>query len=141
MLLAAAAFGGIMFIPPDGLPWLFVLIGVAGAALACGNVLSSSMLADIIDLDEQSSGARREGIYSAAMVFVLKIGASLATAGSGWVLSAVAFVPNVEQSAQSLFGIRFLFAGLPCLGFIVGAVLFRNYPLGRMAPRSEVVVA
>lgn len=131
MLLAAAAFGGMMFIPRDGLQWLFILLAVAGAALGCGSVLSSSLLADIIDLDEKSSGARREGIYSAAMVFVLKIGASMATAGSGWMLSAVAFAPNAEQTAQSLFGMRFLFAGLPSMGFIVGALLFRTFPLGR----------
>jgi GPH family glycoside/pentoside/hexuronide:cation symporter len=138
MLLAAAAFGGMMFIPREGLVWLFVLLAVAGAALGCGNVLSSSLLADIIDLDERSSGARREGVYSAAMVFVLKIGASLATAASGWVLSAVGLTPNVEQTAQSLFGIRFLFAGVPCVAFIVGAILFRGFSLGGVE-HAEVI--
>ena len=50
------------------------------------------------------------------MMFALKIGISLATAASGVVLSAAGFVPNVEQSAESLLGIRMLFAGLPCAG-------------------------
>lgn len=135
MWVAAAAFGGMMLIARDDLALLFVLLAVAGAAMGCGSVLSSSLIADIIDLDEQSSGERKEGVYSAAMLLALKIGGSLATAGSGFILGAVEFVPNAEQSALSQFGMRFLFAGLPCLGFVVGALLFRSFPLGRPAPR------
>jgi len=48
------------------------------------------------------------------------------------VLAAVAFTPNVEQSAESLFGMRLLFGGMPCVGFLLGAILFRGFPLGRL---------
>jgi Na+/melibiose symporter-like transporter len=75
------------------------------------------------------------------MLFALKIGTSLATAGSGLVLGAVEFTPNTEQPAESLRGMRFLFAGLPCLGFLIGAALFRKFPLGRVAPRAVPAVA
>ena len=61
------------------------------------------------------------------MMFAMKIGISLATAASGVALSAVGFVPNAEQSAESLFAIRMLFAGLPCIGFLTGALLFRRF--------------
>jgi GPH family glycoside/pentoside/hexuronide:cation symporter len=137
MWFAAAAFGGMMLLEREDLAWLFVLLALAGAAMGCGSVLSSTLIADIIDLDEQASGQRKEGVYSAAMLLALKIGASLATAGSGFVLAAVGFVPNTEQSSQSLFGMRFLFAGLPCLGFVIGALLFRAFPLGRVAASGK----
>jgi Na+/melibiose symporter-like transporter len=42
------------------------------------------------------------------------------------VLASAGFVPNVEQSAESLFGMRILFAGMPCAGFLIGALLFRG---------------
>jgi len=45
------------------------------------------------------------------------------------VMTATGFVPNVAQTDQSLFGIRLLFAGVPFLGFVVGALLFRTFSL------------
>ncbi|HYB99048.1 MAG TPA: MFS transporter [Candidatus Limnocylindrales bacterium] len=131
MLLAAVSFAGMTFVDANRLPLVFVLLALAGSAMGCGSVLSSSLMADIIDRDEQRSGHRREGTYYAAMLFALKIGGSLATAGSGFLLGAVDFVPNVEQTDRSLAGMRFLFGGMPAAGYLVGAFLFRKFPLGR----------
>ena len=61
------------------------------------------------------------------MMFAMKIGISLATAASGVALGAVGFAPNAEQSAESLLAIRMLFAGLPCFGFLTGALMFRRF--------------
>jgi len=124
MLLAAAAFGGFGFVREGDVGLSIALLVVAGSAMGCGSVLSSSILADVIDLDAHHTGERKEGIYSAAMTFVMRIGMAGATALSGFVLSATGFVPNAEQSAESLFGMRLLFAGMPCVGFLAGAALF-----------------
>ncbi len=129
MLLASAAFGGMLFQGPGDVLAIVLLLIVAGSAMGCGSVLSPSILADLIDLDERRTGERKEGVYSAALTFMLKLGTALATAISGMVLSAAAFEPNVEQSAQSLLGIRLLFAGMPCVGFLLGALLFRRIVL------------
>jgi GPH family glycoside/pentoside/hexuronide:cation symporter len=135
MLLAAGAFGGMFTVGPGDVVLLVALLALAGSAMGCGSVLSSSILADLIDADERRTGERKEGVYSASMAFALKAGTSLATAASGVVLTAAGFEPNVEQSPGSLLGIRALFAGLPCVGFLVGAALFRRFPLGvRPAP-------
>jgi Na+/melibiose symporter-like transporter len=133
MLLASAAFGGMLFVGEGDVALIMALLVVAGCAMGCGNVLSASIMADLVDADARSSGQRKEGVYSASLMFAMKIGISLATAASGVVLSAAGFVPNVEQSAGSLLGIRILFAGLPCAGFLAGAVLFRRYPSGGAA--------
>ena len=124
MLLAAAAFGGMWFVGPGDVAPIMALLVVAGAAMGCGSVLSTSLMADVIDLDEHRTGERKEGIYSAALMFAMKIGIAGATALSGFVLGAAGFVPNTVQSAESLLGIRVLFAGMPCVGFALGALLF-----------------
>lgn len=129
MLLAAAAFGGMVFVGPGDLALAIALLVLAGVAMGCGGVLASSILAEVIDLDALRTGERKEGIYSAALALVLKVGTSLATAMSGFVLAGTDFVPNAEQSAESLLGIRFLFAGMPFVGFVVGAFLFRRFSL------------
>lgn len=136
MLLAAGSFGGMGLVPHDGFVMLIVLLAAAGAAMGCGSVLSGALMGEIIDLDAERTGERKEGIYAASMMFVLKLGTSLATAGSGLVLGAVGFEPNVAQSDASLMGIRFLFAGLPFLGFLIGAFVFRNFPLGQRHPET-----
>jgi Na+/melibiose symporter-like transporter len=128
MVLAAASFGGMWFVGAGDVTLVVLLLVLAGCAMGCGSVLASSIMADLIDLDERRTGERKEGVYSAAMMFALRVGNSLATALSGLVLSGAGFVPNAEQSAQSLLGIRILFGGLPCLGFLIGAALFRGFP-------------
>jgi len=124
MFLAACAFGGMGFVGPGDVALTITLLVVAGAAMGSGSVLSSSILADVIDLDAERTGQRKEGVYSAAMTFVMKIGVAGVTALSGFVLGAAGFMPNAEQSMESLLGIRVLFAGLPCAGFLLGAMLF-----------------
>jgi len=124
MLLAACAFAGMGFAGPGDVGFIVALLVVAGAAMGAGSVLSSSILADVIDLDAERSGQRKEGVYSAAMTFMMKIGVAGVTATSGFVLGAAGFVPNAEQSMQSLLGIRVLFAGLPCAGYLLGATIF-----------------
>jgi len=136
MALAAFSFGGLWFVGPGDARLALALLALAGCATGCGGVLSSALLADVIDADERRTGERKEGVYSAAMTLVLKLGTSLATAASGVVLTAMGFVPNVEQSAASLLGIRFLFAGLPFLGFVLGILVFRNFPDGAPPPTT-----
>jgi GPH family glycoside/pentoside/hexuronide:cation symporter len=92
-------------------------------------VLGSALLADVIDLDEQRTGERKEGIYSAAMLLALKAGTALAIAASGPILTGTGFVPNVPQTDSGLLGIRILFAGMPCVGFLLGALWFRGFSL------------
>jgi GPH family glycoside/pentoside/hexuronide:cation symporter len=136
MLLAGAAFAG-LFVYGDSIVASLALLSLAGAAGGAGGVLSASILADLIDRDEQRTGERKEGVYSAAMGLVLKLGTSLAVAASGLVLSAVGFTPNAEQSEESVFGIRLLFAGFPCLGYVIGAAIFLRFPQdGRLAERA-----
>ena len=108
---------------------LLALLVVAGAAMGCGGVLGNAILADVIDVDERRTGERKEGVYSAAMLLALKVGTALATRRERSDHDATGFVPNVEQTESSLFGLRLLFAGLPCAGFVLGAWLFRGFTL------------
>ncbi len=124
MLLAAASFGGMTFVGPGDVVFVMSLLAVAGAAMGCGSVLGAALLADVIDLDAERTGERKEGVYAASMTFVMKIGVAGATAASGFVLSAGGFAPNVAQSSESLLGMRLLFGAMPCAGFLLGAAIF-----------------
>lgn len=127
MALAALAFGGIWVVEEGDFALLMVLLVVAGAAMGCGNVLGAAILADVIDDDERRTGERKEGVYSAAMLLALKVGTALALAASGPIMTVSGFAPNTEQTEASLLGLRILFAGMPCVGFLVGAWIFRGF--------------
>ena len=138
MLLAAASFGGMTFVGPGDLTYVMFLLAVAGAAMGCGSVLGAALLADVIDLDEERTGERKEGVYAASMNFALKIGVAAATAASGFVLSAAGFAPNAGQSAESLLGMRVLFGAMPCAGFLIGAAIFWRSAFGERWSRAVV---
>jgi GPH family glycoside/pentoside/hexuronide:cation symporter len=141
MLLAASAFAGIWFVGREDLALLVGLLVVAGAAMGCGGVLANALLADVIDLDERRTGERKEGVYSAAMLLALKVGTALAVGASGPVMTTAGFAPNVEQTEGSLLGLRILFAGMPCLGFAIGAWLFRGFSLDGDGPPAVLAGA
>ena len=62
---------------PFGLAGLFTLVG--------------SMIADVCDLDELETGERREGMFDSIFWWVVKLGMSLALAGSDLLLNATGF--------------------------------------------------
>jgi GPH family glycoside/pentoside/hexuronide:cation symporter len=134
MAIAAAAFAGIWTVGEGEFVLLLVLLMVAGAAMGCGSVLGTAILADVIDEDERRTGERKEGVYSAAMMLAIKIGTALSLAASGPIMTATGFAPNQEQTDESLLGLRLLFAGLPCAGFVLGAWIFRGFRIELAAP-------
>jgi GPH family glycoside/pentoside/hexuronide:cation symporter len=104
-----------MFAPP--LTVMQVLLAVSGLSVAGVAVLPFALLADVIDVDAKSSGARREAIYFGVQAIFQKsmIG-----------LSVVAFA-----TSHTLFGARSLpgIAGAAGGMCAMGVVIFCFYPL------------
>lgn len=63
------------------------------------------------------------------MALALKVDTALAIGVGGPVMALAGFAPNVEQSDESLRGLRLLFAAMPCAGFLVGAWILRGFSL------------
>jgi len=92
-----------------------VLVG-AGFCNGAGGAIGVSMLADTIDWDELRTGERKEGAYSAAWGFALKLSIGLVIAFTGVALQVAGFQPNVEQTPMAEWTLRLLFGGLPLVG-------------------------
>jgi GPH family glycoside/pentoside/hexuronide:cation symporter len=65
----------------------------------------------------------------AASLFALKMGLAIGGSFVGWILEYHGFVANVEQTAESLGGIRLLMSLYPALFGAVGVALMLFYPL------------
>jgi len=132
MIVTAFAFGFMGFLEP-GDDWILVaLAAIAGAAGSCGGTINPSIKSDVIDYDEYLTGERKEGAYFSAWFFVSKLSYGVMLMVTGFALSLAGFVPKVEQNEAVVFTLRFLYAGVPFIAYLVGA-----YLLGRFAFNEE----
>jgi len=108
----------------------------AGVCQVGIQTFAQSMLADIADEDELSTGERREGMYFGVYTLSQKLIVAGGLTWAGIALSLIGYVPNAEQSSGALWGMRLLYA-CASLGNVAGIVLLRRFPLTR-ARMSEI---
>ena len=114
----------INFIIPGDLITFTILASIAFVGISIPNGVTWAFVSDAIDYGEWKTGERREGITYSFFNFSRKIAQSLSGFASGIGLSLVGYVPNVQQSAQSLLGIKGLLLLYPvitifCAGLVV----------------------
>ena len=129
MIGTGLSFGGTFFVGENDIALISLLMVAAGASMGCGGTVGPSILADVIDFDEYESGQRKEGAYSAAWGFAIKSANALMILVASLVLQVSDFQPNVEQTEGTKLALRGIFAGMPLLGFTVGAALLRRFTL------------
>lgn len=127
MLVTAVAFGGMITLEPGMEVRLLVLAALAGAAGSCGGTINPSIKSDIIDLDEYNTGERKEGAYFAAWYFVSKSAYGVMLTVTGFAISLAGFVPNEIQSDTVIWTFKGLYAGVPFVAYIIGALLFSTF--------------
>jgi sugar (glycoside-pentoside-hexuronide) transporter len=118
-----------------------VLLGWTFGILASGVAMAIpfAVLSDSVDYGEWKSGIRAAGLLTAiGAAFCLKAGSGLGGALPAWILAAFAYVPNAEQTKESLFGIELSFVWLPavCYALAILPVLFYSR-YERLGPMIE----
>jgi GPH family glycoside/pentoside/hexuronide:cation symporter len=109
------------------MPWLLLLPAPLMAfGLGALFTLMGSMIADVCDLDELSTGQRREGMFASIYWWVVKLGMALALALGGFLLDWTGFDVdlNGEQTAQAILLMRLFDALIPVVssGLAIWAV-------------------
>ncbi|MBI9072133.1 MAG: MFS transporter [Melioribacteraceae bacterium] len=87
-----------------------------------------AMYADTADYAEWKFGRRATGIVFSAATFGQKFGWGIGGALTGWLLALFNYVPNVEQSEDSILGIKLMLSIIPGVLMIlsVGLLFFYN---------------
>ncbi|MDG2051622.1 MAG: MFS transporter [Myxococcota bacterium] len=112
---------------------LFLIAGGLGAGYAVVDLFPWAMLGEVIDQDELSTGARREGMYNGVFTFIRKVGGASAYMLGGFALSWAGYDGQLStQPEGAIWTIRVLGTLIPA-AFIASALIgLRHYPLTRI---------
>ncbi|TWT92892.1 Inner membrane symporter YicJ [Botrimarina colliarenosi] len=131
LLLTVACTCAFYWLPTSAPASLIAMQCLLQFVYGVGIPLLWAMIADVADLSELRTGRRATAMTFAATVFALKLGLSIGGALSLWLLSEYGYVANVEQTAQSLEGIRLMMSLFPALAFVVAWAVLWFYEIDR----------
>lgn len=121
-----------------GNPWLLFLplplfaFGIGGLF-----TIMMSMTADVCDLDELNTGARREGVFGAVYWWMVKFGFAIAGLGGGLIMKLVGFDQSVgEQTPGALTGLRIAYIAVPVTGTLIAIAVMWRYDLNEARSRE-----
>jgi len=126
-----------------GSVWVFVALQMLGwLGLGLFSMVSWALITDVIDDSELRNGVRADGSIYAMYSFARKLGQAAAAGVSGWLLTAIGYVPGAPggQTQQVLSGIFAIATLVPALGFVLlSAVLWLWYPLRKKRVEENAV--
>jgi glycoside/pentoside/hexuronide:cation symporter, GPH family len=128
---------GLFFLQPGQTALMYGMATLAGFGVSVAYLIPWSMLPDVIELDELTTGQRREGIFYSFIVFLQKIclgvAVALVLACLGWAgyIKPTDAVQIPVQPDAVLWIIRVAIGPLPTLALIAGLVMAYFYPITR----------
>ncbi|MGH0035489.1 MAG: MFS transporter [Myxococcota bacterium] len=129
-------FAALFFVGEGDLVAVAAISICFGLMNGCGSVVGPSLKADVVDWDEARTGERKEGSYFAAWNFVQKGAGGGAVWAIGVMLGFTGFVPNVEQSADTVLGMRLLASVFPFALHLGALALIARFALGEAEHRA-----
>jgi glycoside/pentoside/hexuronide:cation symporter, GPH family len=129
---------------PDQLGLAYLLAALSGSGIATAYVLPWAMVPDIIEVDQERTGERREGSYYAFASFFQKLATGAAIWGLGQTLALTGYItpvpgqPLPAQPEAALQAIR-IFMGPVCAVLILLAIGFAwRYNITRESHQARV---
>jgi Na+/melibiose symporter-like transporter len=129
--MAAIFMASFMLLSSDSIGAAFALEYLRAISFAPAIPLLWAMFADVADYAEWKTKRRTTGVIYATIMFSLKAGLSLGGAMAGWLLSGYGYIPNVQQTAKALLGIRMTISIFPAVFYCLIVICLLYYPIGK----------
>ena len=114
--------------------WMFGLVFVSNSFSIILMILSSSMMADVVEASQSETGRRSEGLFFAGYFFMQKCATGIGIFAAGMILSFAAFPAGAKpgQVSNAVLGDLALGYMLSVLVIgIVGLIVMRRFPISR----------
>lgn len=131
LAIAGVAVATTFFLPPRPTPAIYLIAFVAGIGFSAQWVFPWAMVPDVVEYDRLETGEHRGGMYYGVWGFAYKLTTAFGIALTGWILEISGYVPNVEQTAEALMGIRLFFGPVPLLVLAIALPMLIRYPITR----------
>jgi glycoside/pentoside/hexuronide:cation symporter, GPH family len=129
-LYTAATTLMLPFMPVGNFPVVAIAMVIAGLAQGGGVLLTRSLMADVVDDDELTTGSRRSGVYFGLLLMTSKVGLAAGPIAYGLVgLAGFSAQRGADNSALAFAALGGTFIGVPVLLNLLGALSLRRYPL------------
>lgn len=141
MLLFGGFGASLFFATPSSIVLVYVQVALMGIGWAGTELFPFSMLPDVIASDRESSGQRREGVFTGLWMAVDKGALALGALCTSVVLDSSGFIESdaeqvVTQPESALGGIRICVALLPAICVALSLPIIRRYSLARETQRE-----
>ena len=123
-------------IPPEAFAVMFVVNLVTNLLAGPTPALVWALYTDVADYGEWKFGRRATALVLSAAMFAQKLGLTLGGTASGWMLDMFGFVPNQEQGAGAVLGIRLMFTVVPGSLALLNGLILLAYPLSQSQTES-----
>ncbi|MGE0785140.1 MAG: MFS transporter [Sandaracinaceae bacterium] len=131
LALSSVTFVTVFFVTPGQLWLLLLVMAFSGAANVGFWMLLYALSADVVDVDELEHGQRREGLFAGFAALVRKCAFAAAAAGVGVGLTLIGYREGAAQDADTILGLRALFAVPPTVLVLAALFVFRRFGLTR----------
>ncbi len=114
--------------------WMFALVFVGNTFAIILMILSSSMMADVVEASQSETGRRSEGLFFAGYFFMQKCATGIGIFVAGMILSFAAFPADARpgQVSNAVLGDLALGYMLAVLVIgIAGLIVMRRFPISR----------
>ena len=102
---------------------------LAGIGVSTAHLIPWAMIIDCVDIDELTTGTRREGMYTGFTLFLQKFASSIAFILIGFFLEFSGYVANMIQTDAALLAIRILLGPIPAFLLILSIIVTFFYPI------------
>jgi GPH family glycoside/pentoside/hexuronide:cation symporter len=101
------------------------------------NFVFWAMLPNTVEYGERATGLHVEGAVFGVAALLQRIAIGMATAILGWSFASAGYVANVQQSADTLSGMRATIVVVPVIFLALSCVAMLSNPLGRQPQKPE----
>lgn len=139
LFLAACSTLMYVFLKPEQIFWQYFFNVLIQLTYGVTMPLLWAMVADVADFTEWKTRRRATAMTFAGILFALKFGLSVGGAIAGKLLSFYGYTPNVEQTAATLKGIRYMMSVYPAILFFIGVGILFFYEIGKKTEKEMEV--